>query len=594
MRCSSYRITVFILVISSALSSSSPEEFLTNIANEEDYQFYADELDHLQQNPFLLSTITSSQLDRLFWLTEDEKQIISAARNITKSISDLPLSNETKRGLVQFIRIKQPLQLNWDLRERITLSRLEEEKKSAIDHYQRLTIDLNKLSAGFVSQKDPQEIDILDHYGGYLQLSNVSIFSKLIAGYFRVKLGTGLLISSSNFGVSNLFEFGRNSFASSSIKPFCGSSEYGYLRGTGADLKYKHFSLIIFYSNVNRDVSVDDTGITSFDDSGLHLEGDDPVLVKEEIYGCSIIYEKPDFDLGINSIYQDYNRPFSDSTTPCNVMGFSLNLSLNRDPIIMKGDISYTQDKINWICGCNVINEHFKHIIIARNYQKNNPLRYSSSLSAGSNPSNEQGFAYGIQFKIARTTITLMTDLFRFPETRYWEKMPTTGLVNSLEIKRRFSVNTLSLYAKRKCREKYISLDDTKIRESDDFLIKVNLLQNIKPFKITNSWRYQQQYFPEEKVQKTGNLFQVRCSYRINDITIYTGITSSYGKLLMYYYENNLSGTFANSTISGDAITSFILLRIKILKQVSCEFRIRNNWKQEKLTDLGFQIIWSN
>lgn len=587
-------LIVLILTIWSHLCTETPESFISQIDTEEEQAYFINLLEELSNKKLDFNKITKDKLDEIFWLSENQKNEIYQLKGNIHKFGDLPLDKETLKSLKSIIIFSKHHKLRLKIRDRIQYKLNNKDMSSPYNIYQRIYISYSKLSLGFISQKDPLEENILDHYATYIQLKNYGIIEKLIIGHYRLNLGQGLTMSDNNFSSKNAIITSSGYFKANKLSAFNSSSESGYLQGMANKLHFAGFELLIYFSSILLDVCKDSTGISSFNETGLHPPGKKLQQVTENIYGLTLAYTSRFGIFGIGGFRQQFSEGFSNPNYKQNLMAINGTYGISHDWGKIGAEISSIDNKINWIVTISFGENSVKHLISCRHYKDDYQGWHGSALSVGSSPNNEHGLFYGLYLKMMNWKIHFYTDLYKFPEVRYWEKMPTTGVENSLFLKKSFGSKAINMRFSRKSREKYIKLEQTKIRNKDDLLIKISLTENFDPLILTGTWRYQQEYMDEENIQTTANLFQLRLKADLGFIVLYSGIMATHGDLLLYAYENNLSGTFANSITSGDGFSSYLMLKITIIKNMILETRLSNNWINPKIGSLGIQLSWQN
>lgn len=344
-----------------------------------DYNDLYDRLFTLYSNPLDLNAVGRTDLQSLFFLTEEQiSGLIDYREKYGKFLSYFELltidgfKKETVQQLIPFINIdlnpreslKQSL-LHPDnhtlfLRHQTTL----EQKKGYTPPdttstgkitsryagngnrlYSRyLYSKTGEYSFGFTIEKDPGEKIIwnpqtsrygLDYYSLHGMIENRWIFKKIVAGDFNMDYGQGLIFGSGiriGKGFEPVTTIRRNNLG---LRPYRSVYENKDFRGIAISTKVKSLEFNVFFSYVNRDAIVrtdtveeGDQFISYIQTIGLHRtlsEINAKHALSDQSFGGNANFKTSNgkLEIGLNGIYTKYNIPIQVSTKKYNQFDFS-------------------------------------------------------------------------------------------------------------------------------------------------------------------------------------------------------------------------------------------------------------------------------
>ncbi|MGL4293999.1 MAG: hypothetical protein ACRCSQ_10535 [Bacteroidales bacterium] len=297
----------------------------------------------------------------------------------------------------------------------------------------------DKLKIGFVLEKDPGEKSI-DYWNGYLQLKNRGVLKNFVAGAFKLRIGSGLVLN-------NAFSLGKNNMGagllsrSSGISPHASVDEYNYHQGIAAEINAGRFSFIPFWSYRSLDARIAADTILSVKKDGLHN------LLREKekknqadliLTGMHTSYRGAFYELGITGCYMTLDKHYSETPTLYNRFYFrgkknfnlSANYRLRYAGISFSGETAVSKSK--GIATLNALTfapaSDWSVMFIQRYYGKSYHSWYGNSFAEGSGLNNESGFSLYFNYKpIAYLTLSGGVDFFRFPWAKYGIDIPSSG-----------------------------------------------------------------------------------------------------------------------------------------------------------------------
>ena len=180
----------------------------------------------------------------------------------------------------------------------------------------------DRIEAGFTFEKDAGEPfmnkqnSFADFHSGFLRIKNKGLLRTLLIGDYTATFGQGLgLWTGMAFGKSpstiSLSKRGKG------LVRFSSTNESSFLRGIGAELKYKNWSFSPFLSHKNVDATiVNDTVsgesyISSIKDIGYHRTESELAAknsVRETVAGAAFEFDHSRWQVYAGGVYWDINQ----------------------------------------------------------------------------------------------------------------------------------------------------------------------------------------------------------------------------------------------------------------------------------------------
>ncbi len=317
----------------------------------------------------------------------------------------------------------------------------------------------NKLSYGFTAQKDPGEPLFrspnrygFDFFSAHFFLRDVNKrIESLALGDFAVSFGQGLLIHS-GFGtrksafVMNIKRNGRT------LRPYTSVDENNFMRGAGLTLKFGRFwKATLFASYKGRDASIqvdtledvdENLGFfTSLLNSGFHRtprEIENKNALRHFTSGARLHYDRNRLQVGLNAIYDQFDKPFNRNTQPYNRFYFSGRhlLGLSADYTYMwrnfhffgetaRSDNGAVASVNGLLAGLDrSVDLAVFHRYMPRDYQSIMPNTFSETAISN----NETGLYLGLEIRPVKTwRLSAYADFWKHPWLRYQVDAPSQG-----------------------------------------------------------------------------------------------------------------------------------------------------------------------
>jgi hypothetical protein len=489
------------------------------------------------------------------------------------------------------------------------------------DHFVRFRHSFeNRLSYGFTAQKDPGEAFFTDNnrygfdfYSFHFFLRQPNKYIKSLAlGDFRVSFGQGLLIHS-GFGTRKSAFVMNIKRSGEALRQYTSLDENNFMRGAGITLQLnRHLEITAFASHKRRDATINIDTLDDVDDelvafssllnTGLHRtqrEIDNKHTLQHTTLGSRIKYERTQWHLAANVLYDHFDKPFQRNTQVYNQFYFAgsnlLGLSTDYTYIYRNfhffGETAMSHNgsiaSINGLFASldRTVDVALLHRNLPRDYHSIFPNVFAENLLAN----NEQGLYAGIEIKPDKHwKWSAYADLWRHPWLRYQVNAPSQGS----EYFTRISYNV-----KRKA-DFYIQFR-IKTRERND-----NSDAQIKTRPLIPHSRIQWRLQMNHKVNKTFDLrSRIELSaYKIGNQSTTRGFMI-YQDLLykpigfplsivsriaffdtedfnsrIYAYENDVVYSFSVPVFYNQGARYYINLRYRGIRNLSIEFRLAQTW----------------
>lgn len=440
------------------LSTSDEEGDTRNWENE------LEELTDLVNNPVNINSATKEQLQRFPFLNDVQIENLLAYIYIhgsMQTVYELQLVEELDRQTIQYLLpfvCVEPV----DKKESVTLKQIlkygkhEAVTRMDVPLYKRKGYEKNylgpavynsvkygfhyreKVYAGIVAEKDSGEPfgalhnkQGYDYYSFYLLLHDIGILKTGIVGNYRLNFGQGLVLGQGSM-------FGKTAYSSSftfrstGIRRHTSTDEYNYFRGSGIALKWKQWTLSVFYSHRSLDGVIKGGEITSIYKTGLHRsekEADKMNQLTMQMSGGNISYAGNSYQLGITGVYYCFNRSYEPELkdySKYNLHGRSF-YNLGMDYKYRFHRFSIQGEAALGISGMAFMNQvlysplqDIRLMLVHRYYSHDYWAMFAHSFSEGSSVQNENGWYLAASVNpFNRWTFFVSADLFSFPWWRY-------------------------------------------------------------------------------------------------------------------------------------------------------------------------------
>ena len=596
-----FKIILILLIFYASLLSEDSEEKLFSF---EDETYHSTELSDLLQSykkkPININTAAENELALIPWLSEkDIQKIISyrVSNKITnlKDLSKIGIDEITVNELSDYITFGASIKLKLKQASRVEFHQPKQYLPSTLKYFQKTILTLNNYKFGFISQKDEGEKDPLDFYSYFMDYSSEHYLKKLLIGKYRLALGQGILfapkLGMSKSGAATSVPVKKFNL----IKPYTSSYEIWELEGAVANIDLSAFNIIPFFSRTSISANLDTLShITSFNESGLHLDDTKKNNVREMIYGLATKYSLTDHSFGLNLAKIYFDHQFSNPARENEYTAISADFMINKSSFPTFGEIAYSQQRIAGVIGSKFGENELRHLLLFRYYEKDFPTWHGNPFSSQSRFDNEVGLYYGMTIiPFEKTKINCYFDLWSFPQTRYFEKMPSVGSEQFIQIERKFDTNSLRISVQHKDKEKYISLDESKIRDFERTTFRADWWQNLDNFRFKTRCDIVTEFLANDDIHRSGILVYEEIKWKIEKLTLIGQISVYHSDILHYMYEHNVDGIMQNSILKGDGAYSYFVFKYNIFKDIELQFKVSDHWNTKDKMRLYLQVISS-
>ena len=297
----------------------------------------------------------------------------------------------------------------------------------------------DRMRAGFVLEKDAGERGV-DYWSGFIQWKNRGIVKNLVAGNYKLRIATGLVMN-------NSFSLGKNAMGAdylsrgAGITPHASVDEYNYLQGIAAELGAGRWSILPFWSYRRLDARVERDTILSVKKDGLHhlvREKDKKHQADLISSGIHIGWRGSFYKVGISGCYHVFNKVYYPDRTFYNLNYFrgkrsgnlSVNYQLRRYGLLFAGETACSENG-RWATLQMLTFSPASELtfsLLQRYYDAGYHSWFGKSYSEGSELNNESGVSLYFGYKpIAYLEMRGGVDFFRFPNAKFGINAPSSG-----------------------------------------------------------------------------------------------------------------------------------------------------------------------
>lgn len=496
--------------------------------------------------------------------------------------------------------------------------------------YARYRVQAGQIfSAGVTAEKDPGEAfgqgsnpNGFDFYSAHLFARNIGIVKAVALGDYQAQFGQGLTYwSGLSFGKTgqgtNVMRFGQG------LKPYASANENLFLRGGGVTLGQKHWDATLFYSNKNIDAGVgatdtlsSETTFTSFQQSGLHrteteIAGED--YLNEQVAGAHISYQREHFQVGVTSVYTQYDRAARRNLRLYNQFYFNDEENVNTGidfnwmikGIEFFGEVSHSKNgAVAYLAGAQFKpHPRLELVLLQRNYPKDYQAVYSGAFGENGSNSNERGTYAGATFYVTpRLTFSGYFDRYRFDWLNYRIDSPSEGADWTTQLN--YVLNReVSMYVRYREEHKYRnpSSEDSDevykpvgtIKRSIRYHIDYDLTPHIS---LANRFEVSQFEMENSTTERGFLIYQdVKYSFWKDKIALYGRMVlfdiDDYDARI-YTYENDVLYYFSVPALQYQGWRAYAMLRWKINRRASFWVKwSRTTYTNQKTVGSGYDQI---
>ncbi len=472
-------------------------------------------------------------------------------------------------------------------------------------YYTRLRFSYRtNMSIGVTGEKDPGEEFFrgsqkngFDFYSAHAFYKGGKYLRAAALGDYQVQIGQGLNLWTG-------YAFGKTADATNvkksanPLRPYTSVDEARFLRGAAVHLGVGDFSLLAIgsYKQVDGAVAIADSLdqesaiVESINLGGFHRTNTEIArkhTLNEIITGASAQYTTRNLHVGINGIYQGYDKPYVKDTVPYNQYDFrgkgTTSLSADYGWVVRNfnffGEVAMSTHSMGWAMLHGVLfspDSRVSMSMVYRNYSKDYQSFYNNALSEGSRTQNESGFYTGLKVQLTRSfSVNSYVDVFRFPWLKYLVDAPSRG--HEILVQPSYKPNRqLEIYARfrEQVRQKNSRWSDGTITPIED-VVQRNYRLNIS-YQVSESIKLKSRVEfitidRESSGREKGVMISQDIIYRPKSMPIDIALryalfdTDSYDTRI-YTYENNALYVFSSPSYYYQGSRAYILVRWTFLK----------------------------
>lgn len=543
-----------------------------------------DELLELHTNRLNLNEASYNELLRLPWLSPQDAEKILRYRESGKftKVEDLQhagISQDTIDEILPFIAFSEPISpIHYQNRVR-TQYKFYSEYENPVKFYQLHKIRWENYELAFLTEKDEGESSLTDFWSGSITGEwQDNIVEKVILGNYRLAFGQGIVFAPKLSFSKSSNAAGQSIGQSHTLRPYTSSSETYSLFGGAAALSYNRFHLLPFYSLYQLDATLENDSITSIYDMGYHRTETEIAKkdkVEERLYGFHFTYGDLR-QVGLTAVKSHLSLPFADPNISQDNLILGADFYFNLKNFVFFGEGAVSDGKKTYISGVQWEQARLANLILYRKYDKYFPTLHGNPFHISGDFDNEEGIYYGFTFRpSSNLKINLYLDLYRFPEEKYLEDMPTYGFDKLLQLESKQKTSTFRFTYREKQSEKRRVVDDfSKIYQINRNSFRLDWTIPINP-KTEMRLRAEYAYHHFNNADKYDQGILLYQDFRFSltpKLRTYLRICQYHtDNIIMYMYENDVNGVMLNSPFSGDGIFAYILCKFDIGKHISLQ-----------------------
>ena len=590
------------LIISINLFSNDSEDKLFII---EDATFHSNDLSESLQyflkNPIEINFAPQQQLLMLPWLDEEIVKLIISARSdkkltSKKALIKIGMNEITVNEIMPYISFTKNETKHLFSRTYYSVVESDIHENSPYKSYQKIQYIFPHFSLGGQIQKDIKEVNYADFYSYYFVLQDYKFVKKLIVGKYRLAFGEGLLFSPALGAKKTSATTTVPMKKSLSIKPYTSSFEMWDLEGVVTHLEFQNCYFVPFYSNTKLDANFRDGEISSFDLTGIHDDLSQKDNLKDEIYGFSGGIKTDRFSIGTTWYNESFTQIHDEKLSSNFDNNFSIYSNSEIGNFSIFGEIAGNDDDVlkDFIFGFRFNEDKYSQLLLYRNYSDNNKFYHGNPFSATSNPQNEKGIYYGITYTPnSKLKLNCYFDSWIHQEPKYFEKMPTRGNDQLLQLEYKLQQHRIRFLYKRKNKDMYKTfVEESKITNFERDTFRIDWFQSIfDDVWLKNRLEFSFENFDEFDVYNKGILVAQQLLVKKKPLEIVFATAFYKSDILLYLYEYSVDGVMRNSILSGDDIFSYLLLKYQFSKYSEIQFKVSEKWEEKKSGELWLQLV---
>jgi len=492
-----------------------------------------------------------------------------------------------------------------------------------VRYYARYRYEIrNKLSAGFVSEKDPGEAFFkgsnkngFDYYSGHVSVGFNHPVKNVTIGDFLVRTGQGLVLwqgytSGKSADVLGVTKTGQG------VRPYTSVNENAFFRGVASTIDFGRTEIVVFGSHKKADGNLvinDDESkqFSSLQTSGYHRtesEIEDEKSIKATDLGAVLLMKFNNLKIGANFIYQHFDIPFMPNDQLYNQFRFhgkenyngSVDYFYSKGKYLLFGEAALSKSGGKAILQGAVahLNDQVGFSFLIRHFDKNYHALWANTFAEGSNISNESGLYFGTRIlPLKFVTVSLYSDLYQSKWISYSTTGPSQGWDIFAQADAQIS-EQINFYIRYKNEEKkqknkaeklYVDIPERtqKIRLHFDYRLSESIkLRSRLEHVYYHGVHSENGFLIFQDVQYTSIHIPLGFTVRVAWFH-----TDSYDSRI-YAYENDLLYTFSVPAFYGKGFRTYLNLKYRITNHIECWLKLANtHWSDRNMISSGYNEI---
>ncbi len=522
----------------------------------------------------LITDLTDTQIQAIIEFRQEN------SINSKQDLYEIGFDKSIVQKIINYISFSEEKSLVF--RQRLRYYQLTDEKSTSNRLFQSTELSNKSIRIGYISTSDTLHTFLTANNSYYLHFTSMGFLNQLNIGKYRLSLGQGIAYAP-YFGLSK-----TSAVITHPIKNYnplrAHTSPYNNwsLGGVAAVMKMGNTFFIPFYSSTRIHARIEDDKIRTiypYGEPGYEHRK----TVTEEILGLALQYSINNNNYGFYFSGNSFDREFllAERNNKYRTVGVFFRQSFEN--LSLFGEYTDIDKKNGFIFGIRWGRSPFRQLLLYRKYDSNLPVWHGNPFSSANTFDNETGIYYGLEIKpFKRMTINSYFDIWKFPDTSYFEKMPVTRSEQFIQIHYNLPFDRLRLRMRRKDYDKYRVVDDEgKIRREISFVCGFDWTHNIED-KITlrSGIEFIERYIPETKTYNKGLLLYENVRWRLNKFVISGQINAFNSGIPHYNYEYTLQGMWESKPFSGDDIYTWLMVKMFLTSNITVE--IKSAWFYSK------------
>lgn len=427
-----------------------------------------------------------------------------------------------------------------------------------------------------------------DLYSAHLFVRRLGPLQVLALGDFQVNMGQGLIQwQGMSYAYGAVLPLKKQSEV---LQPYSSAGEFNFHRGAGISVGAGHLQFTAFASHrkLSAHLKTDSAGtwFNNFISSGYHRTSSEQAArqtVNVLMAGGSLRMRKTAWQIGLNAVQYHFSVPLRRPDPPYKLFSIegdtwanaSIDYGLTVRNLHFFGEIA-TDQRFAWAFTGGVLSSlhsNFQLGIQYRNFSKDYQSLFSSAVSQGAAPSNEEGAGIRVEWQPQRKwTVQASADVFRFPWLRYRVDAPANGYEHLITVIHRVSKKIALQFR--------YQVSSKPVNQQDTLALKIPGWQQRKQWRFQWSWEMNGRW---KITQRTDYLLAgAKRSLSGEGISCWLDATFKPGRKWMfsgrlhffetdgyqsriYSYERDLLYSYSMPAFSGNAIRAYMLARYKFL-----------------------------